>query len=86
MQFLDNFKMFLNDFAPSPHLFWASLVAQTVKNLSTMQGTQVQSLDGEDYLEKGMASHSSILALRIPWTEEPSRLQFMGSQKRVGYQ
>ena len=52
----------------------ASLVAQKVKNLSTMQETQVRSLGWEDPLEKGMATHSSILAWRIPWIEEPSRL------------
>ena len=50
----------------------ASLVAQTVKNLPAMQDTQVQSLGQEDPLEKGMATHSSILSRRIPWTEEPS--------------
>ena len=50
-----------------------------VKNLPAMQETWVQSLDGEDPLEKGMATRSSILAWRIPWTEEPSRLQSMGS-------
>ena len=49
---------------------WASLVAQTVKNLPAMQETRVLSLDQEDPLEKGMATHSSILAWRIPWTEE----------------
>ena len=49
----------------------ASLVAQMVKNLLAMRETQVQSLDQEDPLEKGMATHSSILAWRIPWTEEP---------------
>ena len=48
----------------------ASLEAQTVKNLPAMQETQVQSLDQKDLLEKGMAIHSSILAWRIPWTEE----------------
>ena len=51
-----------------------------VKNLPAMWETQVQSLGGEDHLEKGMATHSSILAWRIPWTEEPSMLQSMGSQ------
>ena len=56
----------------------ASLVAQMVKNLPAMQGIQVQSLDQEDPLEKGMATHSSILAWTIPWTEEPGRLQSMG--------
>ena len=58
----------------------ASLVAQMVKNLSAMQETWVQSLDQEDPLEKEMATHSSILAWRIPWTGEPGRLQSMGSQ------
>ena len=52
----------------------ASLVAQMVKNLPAMQETQVQSLDWEDPLEKEMATHSSVLAWRIPWTEEPGRL------------
>ena len=61
----------------------ASLIAQTVKNPPAMQETQVRSLYGEDPLEEGMATHSSILAWRIPWTEEPGRLQSMGSQ-RVG--
>ena len=54
-----------------------SLVAQTVKNLPAMRMTQVQSLGREDPLEKGTASHSSILAWRTPWTEEPGGLQFM---------
>ena len=61
-----------------------SLVAQTVKRLSTMRETQVQSLGGEDPLEKEMASHSSTLAWKIPWTEEPCGLQSMRSQ-RVGH-
>ena len=52
-----------------------------VKNLPAMQETVVQSLGWEDSLEKGMAPHSSILAWRIPWTEEPGRLQSMGSQR-----
>ena len=55
-----------------------SLVAQTVKCLSTMRETQVQSLGGEDLLEKEMATHSSILAQKIPWTEQPVGLQTMG--------
>ena len=59
----------------------ASLVAQMVKNLSAMLETQVRSLGQEDPLEKGMAIHSRILAWRIPWTEEPGGLQFMGLQK-----
>ena len=60
------------------------LVAQTVKCLPTMRETWVQSLGQEDLLEKEMATHSSILAWKIPWMEEPGRLQFMGSQ-RVGH-
>ena len=55
-----------------------------VKRPSTMRETRVQSLGGEDLLEKEMATHSSILAQKIPWTEEPGRLQSMGSQ-RVGH-
>ena len=62
----------------------ASLVAQTVKNLPAMWGTWVQSLGWEDALEESMATHSSILAWRIPWTEEPGGLQSMWSQ-RVGH-
>ena len=58
-----------------------SLMAQTVKNLTAMQETQVQSLSWEDPLEKGMATHSSILAWRIPRTEEPCGLQSVGSQR-----
>ena len=54
---------------------WASLVAQIVKNLPAVQETWVQSLGWEDPLEEGMATHSSILAWRIPWTEDPGRLQ-----------
>ena len=60
-----------------------SLVAQLVKNPPAMPETLVQFLGWEDPLEKGMATHSSILAWRIPWTEEPGRLQSMGLQ-RVG--
>ena len=62
----------------------ASLVAQTVKHLSTMQETWVQSMGWEDRLEKEMAIHSSNIAWKISWTEEPGRLQSMGSQ-RVGH-
>ena len=62
----------------------ASLVAQMVKNLPAMQETWVQTLGREDPLEKEMATYSSILPWRIPWTEEPGRLQSMGSQ-RVGH-
>ena len=63
---------------------WASLVAQMVKHLPAMWETQVRSLGWEDLLEKEMATHCSILAWRIPRTEEPGRLQSMGSQ-RVGH-
>ena len=58
-------------------------MAQWVKNLPAMQETRVRSLGSEDPLEKGMATHSSILALKIPWIEESGGLQYMGSQ-RVG--
>ena len=60
--------------------YWASLVAQLVKNLPAMQETWVLSLGWEDTLEMGKANHSSILAWRIPWTEEPGGLQSIGSQ------
>ena len=59
-------------------------MTQTVKNLPAMLKSQIQSPDQRDLLEKGMASHSSILACRIPWTEKPGGLQSTGSQ-RVGY-
>ena len=62
----------------------ASLVAQMVKNLPAMQKTWVQTLGWEDPLEEGMATHSSVLAWRIPWTEEPGGLQSMRLQ-RVGH-
>ena len=62
----------------------ASLVAQTVKRLPAMWETWVQSLGQEDPLEKEMATHSSTLAWKIPWMEEPGGLQSMGSQ-RVGH-
>ena len=60
---------------------WASLVAQRLKRLPAMQETGVPSLIWDDPLEKKMATHSSILAWRIPWREEPGRLQSMGSQR-----
>ena len=63
---------------------WTYLVAQMVKHLPTMQETWVQSLSREDLLEKEMAIHSSILAWKIPWMEEPGRLQSMGL-KRIGH-
>ena len=56
-------------------------MAQTVKNLPAVQETQVPSLGWEDPLEKGVVTHSSILAWKIPWTEEPGGLQSMGSQR-----
>ena len=59
----------------------ASLIAQSVKSLPAVQDTQVQFLGQEDPLEKEMATHSSIFAWRIPWTEEPGGLQSMGSQE-----
>ena len=62
----------------------STLVAQEVKNLPIKGMTQVRSLGQVDPLEKGMATHSSILAWRIPWTEEPGGIQSMGSQ-RVGH-
>ena len=66
------------------HLFGASHLAQEVENLPAVQEMQVQSLGREDPLEKGMASHSSILAFRIPWPEVPGGPQSVGSQ-RVGH-
>ena len=62
----------------------AFLVAQMVKHLPAVQETQVQSLSWEDPLEKEMATHSSTLAWKIPWTEKPGGLQSMGLQ-RVGH-
>ena len=62
-------------------IYGASLVAQTVKNLLTMRETQVPSLGREDPLEKVMATHSTILAWRIPWTEESGGLQSHGVAK-----
>ena len=63
---------------------WASLVAQVVKNLPARQETWVQSLGWEDHRKEGLATHASILAWRIPWTEELGGLQSMGLQ-RVGH-
>ena len=60
--------------------FWASLVAQVVKHLPAMQETRVRFLSWEDPLEKEMATHAGTLAWKIPWTEEPGRLQTMGLQ------
>ena len=60
-------------------IIWASLVAQSVKNLPAVEETQVRSLDREDPLDKEVATHSSILVWNISWTEEPGGLQSMGS-------
>ena len=60
---------------------WASLIAQSVKNLPAMQETWVRFLGQEDPLEKEMATHSSIITWKTPWTEEPGRLQTMGPQE-----
>ena len=68
----------------STFFWWTSLVAQMVNRLPTMQETRVQSLGREDPLEKEMAIHSSTFAWKIPWTEDPRRLQSMGSQ-RIGH-
>ena len=68
---------------PFSFSLWASFVAHLVKNLLAVQETWVQSLGREDPLEKEMATHSSILAWKIPWTEEPGGLQSMGSQKEL---
>ena len=74
--------LFLDTLSESIDLFvWISLVAQTVKHLPTMQETQVWSLGWEDPLEKETATHSSTLAWKIPWTEDPGRLPSMGSQR-----
>ena len=70
-----------------PHLAWASQVAQWIKNLLAVQETQemqVQSLGPEDPIKEGIATHSSILARRIPWTKEPGMLQSIGLQ-RIGH-
>ena len=78
---LCNYRPYLNF---TRALFGASLVAQTVKSLPAMRETQIRSLGQKDSLEKGMAAHPTILIWKIPWTEEPGRLQSMGSQ-RVGF-
>ena len=70
-----------NGIARSYDSVWTSPVAQTVKHLPTVWETWVRSLGQEDSLEKEMAIHSSILAWKIPWTDEHSRLQSMGSQR-----
>ena len=66
-------------------LLWASLVAQMVKRLPTMWETQVRSLHREDLLEKAMATHSSTLAWKIPWTKEPGRLKESDTTERLHF-
>ena len=68
-------------FCTPPNAFWASLIAQLIKNLPAMQETQVRFLGGEDPQEEGKATHSSVLAWSIPWTEEPGGLQSLGWQE-----
>ena len=70
-----------NSFNWEQYAVFASLVAQSVKNLPSVQEAWVRSLDWEDPMEKGMATQSSILAWGIPWTEEPDGLQSMGLQR-----
>ena len=79
-----NFCIHLPKSEPVQSIFFPrSLVAHTVKNLSAMQETPVWSLGWEDALEEGMATHSSILAWRIPWTDEPGGLQSTGLQSHT---
>ena len=78
------FKMLKDDAIKVLHSICQHMVVQWVKCLPTMQETWVRSLGPEDPLEKEMATHSSTLAWKIPWTEKPGRLQSMGSQ-RVGH-
>ena len=78
-----NLSLFGRYYNVLPILLWASLLAQTVKNLPAMQETWVQPLDWDDPLEEGVAAHASILAWRIPCTEEPGGLQSMGLQSRT---
>ena len=81
--FLDgsHYLVYTRNLSFSKYNKWASQVAQSVKTLPAMQETWAQFLGREDPLEKDMATHSSILAWRIPWTEEPGRLQSMGLQE-----
>ena len=74
-------KLRLREVKGLEQVYTASLVAQTIKTLLAMQATQFSFLGWEDSLQKGMATHSSILAWRIPWPEEPGGLQSMGSQR-----
>ena len=74
-------SMFLAPCQNSQSMNWVSLVAQMVKNLPAMWETWVRSMNQEDPLEKGMATHSTVLVWKIPWTKEPDGLQSMGSQR-----
>ena len=74
-------QLMSSGFAPLYSLYWASWVAQRLKHLPAMRETWVRSLGREDTLEKEMATHSSILAWKSPWTEEPGRLHPTGSQR-----
>ena len=78
------FSPFIKFYAQTFQSLLASMVAQMVNNLPAMQETRVRSLVWEDTLEKEMAAHSSTLAWKIPWMDEPGRLQSMVSQ-RVGH-
>ena len=73
------------ELGPYPTVLGTSLVAQTIETLSAMQETRVQSLGREDPLEKEIATHSSTLAWKIPWTEEPGRLHTVHGLQRVGH-
>ena len=75
----DSFRVLKTE--PGNWCFWASLVAQKVKHLFAMRETRVQPLGWEDPLEKEMATHSTTLAWKIPWTEGPGRLHSTGSQR-----
>ena len=83
MAFLPRSKCLLISWLQSPSavILWASLVAQGVKGLPAVRETRVPSLGQEDPLGREMATHSSILPWKIPWMEEPGRLQSMGSQR-----
>ena len=85
MNFLNFVKLSVPQFPTFYRIMRISLVIQTVKNLSAIQETQVQSLDWEDPLQKRMATHPSILPWRIPWIEDPGELQSMGF-KRIGHE
>ena len=78
---LEKCKKYRHKFVEAPNYQGASLVAQTVKNPPAMRETWVQSLGWEDPLKEGMATHSSILAWKIPWTEEPGGLQSMAPSR-----